>query len=31
MKPERIVIDKTYVEDRLKDIKDNEDLSRYIL
>ncbi len=31
MKPERIVIDKTYVEARLKDIKDNEDLSRYIL
>jgi ATP-dependent HslUV protease ATP-binding subunit HslU len=31
MKPERIVIDKTYVEDRLKDIKDDEDLSRYIL
>jgi ATP-dependent HslUV protease ATP-binding subunit HslU len=31
MKPKRIVIDKTYVEVRLKDIKDNEDLSRYIL
>ena len=31
MKTKRIVIDKTYVEDRLKDIKDNEDLSRYIL
>ena len=31
MKPERIVIDKTYVEARLKDIKDDEDLSRYIL
>ena len=31
MKPERIVIDKAYVEARLKDIKDNEDLSRYIL
>ena len=31
MKPERIVIDKVYVEARLKDIKDNEDLSRYIL
>jgi ATP-dependent HslUV protease ATP-binding subunit HslU len=31
MKPKRIVIDRTYVEDRLKDIKDDEDLSRYIL
>jgi len=31
MEAKRIVIDKTYVEDRLKDIKDNEDLSRYIL
>ena len=31
MKNKRIVIDKTYVETRLKDIKDNEDLSRYIL
>jgi ATP-dependent HslUV protease ATP-binding subunit HslU len=31
MKTKRIVIDKTYVEDRLKDIKDDEDLSRYIL
>ena len=31
MNPERIVIDKIYVEERLKDIKDNEDLSRYIL
>jgi ATP-dependent HslUV protease ATP-binding subunit HslU len=27
----RIVIDKQYVEDKLKDIKDDEDLSRYIL
>jgi ATP-dependent HslUV protease ATP-binding subunit HslU len=27
----RVVIDKTYVEDKLKDIKDDEDLSRYIL
>jgi len=27
----RIVIDKKYVEDKLKDIKDDEDLSRYIL
>jgi ATP-dependent HslUV protease ATP-binding subunit HslU len=31
MKTKRVVIDKNYVEDRLKDIKDNEDLSRYIL
>ena len=31
MKAKRIVIDKSYVETRLKDIKDNEDLSRYIL
>ncbi len=31
MKTKRIVIDKTYVEERLKDIKDDEDLSRYIL
>ncbi len=31
MKTQRIVIDKTYVDARLKDIKDNEDLSRYIL
>jgi ATP-dependent HslUV protease ATP-binding subunit HslU len=30
MKPERIVIDKAYVEARLKEIKDDEDLSRYI-
>ncbi len=27
----RIVIDKKYVQDKLKDIKDDEDLSRYIL
>jgi len=27
----RVVIDKQYVEDKLKDIKDDEDLSRYIL
>lgn len=27
----KIVIDKQYVEDKLKDIKDDEDLSRYIL
>ena len=31
MKTKRIVIDKAYVEERLKDIKDDEDLSRYIL
>jgi len=31
MKETRIVIDKKYVEDKLKDIKDDEDLSRYIL
>ncbi|CAB1082046.1 ATP-dependent hsl protease ATP-binding subunit HslU [Olavius algarvensis Delta 1 endosymbiont] len=31
MPAERIVIDKKYVEDKLKDIKDDEDLSRYIL
>ena len=31
MKTKRIVIDNTYVEARLKDIKDNEDFSRYIL
>jgi ATP-dependent HslUV protease ATP-binding subunit HslU len=31
MQEHRIVIDKNYVEDKLKDIKDNEDLSRYIL
>jgi ATP-dependent HslUV protease ATP-binding subunit HslU len=31
MKEERITIDKAYVEDKLKEIKDDEDLSRYIL
>jgi len=31
METRRVVIDKTYVEDKLKDIKDDEDLSRYIL
>ncbi len=31
MSEERIVIDGKYVEDKLKDIKDDEDLSRYIL
>jgi len=31
MKEKRTVIDKMYVEDKLKDIKDDEDLSRYIL
>ncbi|QTA91046.1 ATP-dependent protease ATPase subunit HslU [Desulfonema magnum] len=31
MKEEKIIIDKKYVEDKLKDIKSNEDLSRYIL
>jgi ATP-dependent HslUV protease ATP-binding subunit HslU len=31
MREKRIVIDKKYVEDKLKDIKDDEDLSRYIL
>jgi ATP-dependent HslUV protease ATP-binding subunit HslU len=31
MREKKIVIDKNYVEDRLKDIKDDEDLSRYIL
>ena len=31
MKTKRIVIDKSYVSTRLNDIKDNEDLSRYIL
>jgi len=31
MEATRIVIDKQYVEDKLKDIKDDEDLSRYIL
>ena len=31
MKNKRMVIDKSYVESKLKDIKDDEDLSRYIL
>jgi ATP-dependent HslUV protease ATP-binding subunit HslU len=31
MQERRIFIDKKYVEDKLKDIKDDEDLSRYIL
>ena len=31
MKERRTVIDKKYVEDKLKDIKDDEDMSRYIL
>ena len=31
MPANRVVIDKQYVEDKLKDIKDDEDLSRYIL
>ena len=31
LEAKRVVIDKTYVEDKLKDIKDDEDLSRYIL
>jgi len=31
MEEKRIVIDRTYVVDKLKDIKDDEDLSRYIL
>lgn len=31
MKRKRMVIDKLYVESKLKDIKDDEDLSRYIL
>jgi ATP-dependent HslUV protease ATP-binding subunit HslU len=31
MPEQRIVIDKQHVEDKLKDIKDDEDLSRYIL
>jgi len=31
MKEQRMVIDNKYVEDKLKDIKDDEDLSRYIL
>ena len=31
MEDKRVVIDKTYVEDKLKDIKDDEDLRQYIL
>ncbi|MCP4690427.1 MAG: ATP-dependent protease ATPase subunit HslU [Desulfobacterales bacterium] len=31
MDVDKVVIDKKYVEDKLKDIKDDEDLSRYIL
>jgi len=31
MSQKSLIIDKSYVEDRLKDIKDDEDLSRYIL
>jgi ATP-dependent HslUV protease ATP-binding subunit HslU len=31
MKEKRVIIDRKYVEDKLKDIKDDEDLSRYIL
>ncbi len=31
MKSQRLVIDKNYVESKLKEIKDDEDLSRYIL
>jgi len=31
MQERRIIIDKKYVEDKLKDIKNDEDLSRYIL
>jgi ATP-dependent HslUV protease ATP-binding subunit HslU len=31
MDEKRVVIDKKYVEDKLKDIKEDEDLSRYIL
>ena len=31
MKEQQMTIDKTYVEDKLKEIKDDEDLSRYIL
>ncbi|MDM8539515.1 ATP-dependent protease ATPase subunit HslU [Desulfococcaceae bacterium HSG9] len=31
MKKEKIVIDRVFVSDKLKDIKDDEDLSRYIL
>ena len=31
MKEKKLVIDRAFVEDKLKDIKDDEDLSRYIL
>ena len=31
MQEKKIVIDGNYVDDKLKDIKDDEDLSRYIL
>ena len=31
MAEKNIVIDETYVNNKLKDIKDDEDLSRYIL
>ncbi len=31
MKQQRVTIDKAYVEEKLKEIKDDEDLSRYIL
>ena len=31
MQEKRIIIDREYVEDKLKDIKDDEDLRRYIL
>jgi ATP-dependent HslUV protease ATP-binding subunit HslU len=31
MKEQRVTIDRAYVEDKLKEIKDDEDLSRYIL
>jgi ATP-dependent HslUV protease ATP-binding subunit HslU len=31
MEEKRVVIDKIFVEDKLKDIKDDEDLRRYIL
>jgi len=31
MKEKKIIIDEKYVDDKLKDIQDDEDLSRYIL
>ena len=31
MKEKKVVIDGKYVDDKFKDIKDDEDLSRYIL